>query len=48
MALAWLLQVSPVMLPIPGTKSIEHLEANVAAAELELSDDQMAELTAAA
>ena len=47
-ALAWLLQVSPVMLPIPGTKSVEHLEANCAAAELELSDDQLAELTAAA
>ena len=47
-ALAWLLQVSPVMLPIPGTKSVEHLEANVAAADLELSDDHMAELTAAA
>ena len=47
-ALAWLLQGSPVMLPIPGTKSVEHLEANCAAAELELSDDQLAELTAAA
>ena len=47
-ALAWLLQVSPVMLPIPGTKSVEHLEANVAAADLELGDDHMAELTAAA
>ena len=47
-ALAWLLRRSPVMLPIPGTKSVEHLEANCAAAELELSDDQMAELTAAA
>ncbi len=47
-ALAWLLQVSPVMLPIPGTKSVEHLEANCAAAGLELSDDQLAELSAAA
>ena len=47
-ALAWLLQVSDVMLPIPGTKSIEHLEANMAAAELELSDEHMQELTAAA
>lgn len=46
-ALAWLLQSSPVMLPIPGTKSIEHLEANCAAADLELSDEQVAELTAA-
>ena len=34
-ALAWLLRRSPVMLPIPGTGSIEHLEENMAAAELE-------------
>ena len=33
-ALAWLLQRSPVMLPIPGTSSIEHLEENVAAASI--------------
>jgi aryl-alcohol dehydrogenase-like predicted oxidoreductase len=33
-ALAWLLQKSPVTLPIPGTSSVEHLEANVAAAAL--------------
>jgi pyridoxine 4-dehydrogenase len=38
-ALAWLLHRSPAMLPIPGTASIEHLEENVAAAALELSDD---------
>lgn len=38
-ALAWLLQRSPAMLPIPGTSSIEHLEENVAAASLELGDD---------
>jgi pyridoxine 4-dehydrogenase len=37
-ALAWLLARSPVMLPIPGTSSVEHLEENVAAAELQLSD----------
>jgi pyridoxine 4-dehydrogenase len=37
-ALAWLLHRSPVMLPIPGTSSIQHLEENVAAAALELSD----------
>jgi pyridoxine 4-dehydrogenase len=37
-ALAWLLARSPVMLPIPGTASVEHLEENVAAAELQLSD----------
>ena len=39
-ALAWLLARSPVMLPIPGTGSIEHLEENLGAADLELSDDQ--------
>jgi pyridoxine 4-dehydrogenase len=36
-ALAWLLQRSPIMLPIPGTSSVEHLEQNVAAASLPLS-----------
>jgi pyridoxine 4-dehydrogenase len=41
-ALAWLLQHSPVMLPIPGTSSREHLEENVAAAALKLSDDDLA------
>jgi len=40
-ALAWLLARSPVMLPIPGTSSVEHLEENVAAAELELSDEEI-------
>src|SRR3954452_17442756 len=43
-ALAWLLARSPVILPIPGTGSVEHLEENVAAAELELSDDEVARL----
>ena len=38
-ALAWLLQASPVMLPIPGTSSIAHLEENVAAASLAISAD---------
>jgi pyridoxine 4-dehydrogenase len=47
-ALAWLLQRSPVMLPIPGTGSVEHLEENVAAAELELTGEQVAELDRAA
>jgi pyridoxine 4-dehydrogenase len=47
-ALAWLLRRSPVMLPIPGTSSVEHLEANCKAAELELTDEQVAELTDAA
>src|SRR5438309_7539403 len=43
-ALAWLLRRSPVMLPIPGTSSIEHLEQNVAAASLRLKDEEYAEL----
>ena len=43
-ALAWLLARSPAMLPIPGTSSIEHLEENVAAAALRLSDAEVAEL----
>ncbi|MBZ0295674.1 MAG: aldo/keto reductase [Anaerolineae bacterium] len=38
-ALAWLLKRSPVMLPIPGTSSVDHLEENVAAAAIELSDE---------
>lgn len=46
-ALAWLLQRSPVMLPIPGTGSLAHLRDNVAAARLSLSDDEMARLGAA-
>jgi pyridoxine 4-dehydrogenase len=47
-ALAWLLQKSPVILPIPGTKSVEHLTENLAAAQLTLSDDDMARLDALA
>jgi len=43
-ALAWLLERSPVMLPIPGTSSVAHLEENLAAADLELTQEQMAEL----
>jgi pyridoxine 4-dehydrogenase len=38
-ALAWLLHRSPIMLPIPGTSSVEHLEQNVAAASLRLTDE---------
>ncbi len=38
-ALAWLLRRSPIMLPIPGTSSIEHLEQNVAASSLRLTDE---------
>jgi pyridoxine 4-dehydrogenase len=41
-ALAWLLRRSPVMLPIPGTSSVAHLEENLAAAALELSDEEFA------
>ncbi len=48
LSLAWLLERSPVMLPIPGTSKVEHLEENVAAAGLKLSKDEMAELEAAA
>ncbi|MFY9910597.1 MAG: aldo/keto reductase [Candidatus Sulfotelmatobacter sp.] len=44
-ALSWLLQRSPVMLPIPGTSSIEHLEQNVAAASMRLSDQEYEELS---
>jgi pyridoxine 4-dehydrogenase len=43
-ALAWLLGHSPVMLPIPGTSSVAHLAENVAAATLELTDEEMAML----
>jgi len=43
-ALAWLLAKSPVMLPIPGTASIPHLEENVAAADLRLSAEDLAAL----
>jgi len=43
-ALAWLLQSSDVTLPIPGTSSIEHLEQNVAAADISLTDDEIATL----
>ncbi len=44
-ALAWLLARSPVVLPIPGTSTVDHLEANVAAAELQLTPEQIEELT---
>ncbi|TYB36599.1 oxidoreductase [Micromonospora sp. AP08] len=48
LALAWLLRRSPVMLPIPGTSSVAHLEENVAAAEVRLSDDEFEALAKAA
>jgi aryl-alcohol dehydrogenase-like predicted oxidoreductase len=47
-ALAWLLRKSPVILPIPGTKSVEHLTENLGAARLTLSDDDMDRLDALA
>ena len=47
LALAWLLRRSPVMLPIPGTSSVDHLESNTAAAGIELTDDEFEALTAA-
>jgi aryl-alcohol dehydrogenase-like predicted oxidoreductase len=47
-ALAWLLQHSPVVLPIPGTLQVAHLEENVAAAGLSLTPEEFAELDAAA
>jgi aryl-alcohol dehydrogenase-like predicted oxidoreductase len=47
LALAWLLKRSPVMLPIPGTSSVAHLEENTAAAEIELSDGDFAAIAEA-
>ena len=46
-ALAWLMRHSPVMLPIPGTSSVAHLEENVAAAQLQLSEDDVGRLDGA-
>ncbi len=46
-ALAWLLAKSPVILPIPGTSSVEHLEENVAAAGLRLTDEEVGALSTA-
>jgi aryl-alcohol dehydrogenase-like predicted oxidoreductase len=43
-ALAWLLKRSPVMLPIPGTLSIEHLRENLGALDIELSDEEFEKL----
>ncbi|MEU5553249.1 MULTISPECIES: aldo/keto reductase [unclassified Micromonospora] len=47
LALAWLLRRSPVMLPIPGTSSVAHLEENVAAATIELTDAEYESLATA-
>ena len=46
LALAWLLRRSPVMLPIPGTSRVAHLEQNTAAAEIELTDAEYDALSA--
>jgi pyridoxine 4-dehydrogenase len=46
LSLAWLLRRSPVILPIPGTSSVEHLEQNCGAAEVELDADTLARLSA--
>jgi aryl-alcohol dehydrogenase-like predicted oxidoreductase len=45
-ALAWMLRRSPVMLPIPGTSKVKHLEDNVAASNVGLSDEEFARLDA--
>jgi pyridoxine 4-dehydrogenase len=47
LALAWLLRRSPVMLPIPGTSSVSHLEDNINAADIHLSDSDYDEISAA-
>jgi aryl-alcohol dehydrogenase-like predicted oxidoreductase len=44
-ALAWLLRRSPILLPIPGTSSIAHLEQNVAAASLHLAEEEYEQLS---
>ena len=44
-AIAWLLRRSPIMLPIPGTSSPDHLDENVAAANLQLKDEEFEELS---
>jgi pyridoxine 4-dehydrogenase len=48
LSLAWLLRRSPVMLPIPGTSSVAHLEENVAAVEVDLSESEWKEIEDAA
>jgi len=48
LSIAWLLHRSPVMLPIPGTSSVAHLEENSKSAEIVLSDDELKEIETAA
>jgi len=43
-ALAWLLKHSPVMLPIPGTSSVKHLEENIDSVAIELTDEELSQL----
>ena len=47
LALAWLLKRSPVILPIPGTSQVSHLESNIAAASIELTDEEFDAISAA-
>jgi len=47
-SIAWLLHRSPVMLPIPGTSSVEHLEENMKAGDVSLSEREMQEIEKAA
>ena len=47
LSIAWLLHRSPVMLPIPGTSQVKHLEENIAAASLQIGLEEWAELEAA-
>jgi aryl-alcohol dehydrogenase-like predicted oxidoreductase len=47
-ALAWVLKRSPVMLPIPGTGQVSHLEENIAAADIKLTEAEFNQLDAAA
>jgi len=44
LSIAWLLQRSPVMLPIPGTSQVKHLKENIAAADLRIGPDEWAQL----
>jgi pyridoxine 4-dehydrogenase len=48
LSLAWLLHHSPVVIPIPGTSSVKHLEENMAAAKVQLSDAEWKEIEGAA
>jgi aryl-alcohol dehydrogenase-like predicted oxidoreductase len=48
LALAWLLRRSPVIVPIPGTSSVAHLEDNLGAADVKLTDEEFTSLADAA